>query len=173
MSAMAGYTYEHPHLELKTQPRFCPVSLSLYMTDAGNTKGGSIIVLFDWFGISCMTTAIFCFYLENILIQTSQTGGQRYSDTAPFSIPWLKKSTSLAAALNVDKLTTIFAMNLIILCCDLGSDFSSLSLARYQLDSNPQPGDDESCLLPLCCCLWPSPSWLFNKPTYEHFSVIG
>jgi len=28
----------------------------------------------------------FCFYLQNRLIQTSQTGGQRYSDTAPFSI---------------------------------------------------------------------------------------
>ena len=34
-----------------------------------------------------MTTEIFCFYLQNILIQTSQTGGQRYSDTSPFSIP--------------------------------------------------------------------------------------
>jgi hypothetical protein len=26
-----------------------------------------------------------CFYLQNILIQTSQTGGQQYSDTPPFS----------------------------------------------------------------------------------------
>ncbi len=33
-----------------------------------------------------MTTEIFCFYLQNRLIQTSQTGGQFYSDT--FSIPW-------------------------------------------------------------------------------------
>jgi hypothetical protein len=30
----------------------------------------------------------FCFYLQNRLIQTSQTGGQRYSDTSPFSIPF-------------------------------------------------------------------------------------
>jgi len=36
-----------------------------------------------------MTTANFCFYLQNGLIQTSQTGGQWYSDTSPFSIPWL------------------------------------------------------------------------------------
>jgi len=36
-----------------------------------------------------MTTDNFCFYLQNRLIQTSQTGGQRYSDTSPFSIPWL------------------------------------------------------------------------------------
>jgi hypothetical protein len=31
---------------------------------------------------------IFVFYLQNRLIQTSQTGGQQYSDTPPFSIPW-------------------------------------------------------------------------------------
>ncbi len=37
-----------------------------------------------------MTTDNFCFYLQNRLIQTSQTGGQWYSDTSPFSIPWLK-----------------------------------------------------------------------------------
>jgi hypothetical protein len=36
-----------------------------------------------------MTTEIFCFYLQNGLIQTSQTGGQWYSDSSPFSIPWL------------------------------------------------------------------------------------
>jgi hypothetical protein len=34
-----------------------------------------------------MTTDNFCFYLPNRLIQTSQTGGQHYSDTSPFSIP--------------------------------------------------------------------------------------
>ncbi len=36
-----------------------------------------------------MTIDIFCFYLQNRLIQTSQTGGQWYSDTSPFSIPWI------------------------------------------------------------------------------------
>jgi hypothetical protein len=36
-----------------------------------------------WFGISCMTTDNFCFYFQNRLIQTNQTGGQRYSDTLP------------------------------------------------------------------------------------------
>ncbi len=66
----------------------------LEMTDsAGNTKGGkyhcTIDLLFDWFGISCMTTDNFCFYLQNRQIQTSQTGGQWYSDTSPFSIPCL------------------------------------------------------------------------------------
>jgi hypothetical protein len=37
-----------------------------------------------------MTTDNFCFCLQNRLIQTNQTGGQWYSDTSPFSIPWLK-----------------------------------------------------------------------------------
>jgi hypothetical protein len=37
-----------------------------------------------------MTTDDTCFYLQNRLMQTSQTGGQWYSDTSPFSIPWIK-----------------------------------------------------------------------------------
>jgi hypothetical protein len=48
-----------------------------------------------------MTTDNFCFYLQNRLIQTSQTGGQWYSDTSPFSIfsiPWLQ-GTYLSGAL--------------------------------------------------------------------------
>jgi hypothetical protein len=40
-----------------------------------------------------MSTDNFCFYLQNRLIQTSNTGGQQYSDTSPFSIPWGKLST--------------------------------------------------------------------------------
>jgi len=35
-----------------------------------------------------MTADNFCFYLQNRIIQTSQTGGQWYSDASPFSIPW-------------------------------------------------------------------------------------
>jgi hypothetical protein len=34
-----------------------------------------------------MTTDNFCFNLQNRIIQTSQSGGQQYSDTSPFSIP--------------------------------------------------------------------------------------
>ncbi len=58
---------------------------------AGNTKRGkyhcTVDLLFDWFGISCMTTDNFNFYLQNILMQTSQTGGQWYNDTSPYTIP--------------------------------------------------------------------------------------
>jgi hypothetical protein len=35
-----------------------------------------------------MTTDNICFHLQNRLIQTSETGGQWYNDTSPFSIPW-------------------------------------------------------------------------------------
>jgi hypothetical protein len=37
-----------------------------------------------------MTTDNFYFYLQNRLIQTSQTGG----NTSPFSIPWVKTQRS-------------------------------------------------------------------------------
>jgi hypothetical protein len=68
--------------------------------EPGNTKGESITVLLTscltdlksgiWYG---MTTDNFCFYLQNRLIQTSQTGGLWYSDTSPFSIPCMNSST--------------------------------------------------------------------------------
>jgi hypothetical protein len=47
----------------------------------------TVDLLFDWFGISCITTNNICFYLQNGLNQTIQTEGQRYSDTSPFGIP--------------------------------------------------------------------------------------
>ncbi len=74
------YKTSHQNVEVNRTEPFPSVS-------AGNTKGDDL--LFDWFGISCMTTDNFSFYLQNRLIPTSQTGGQWYSDTSPFSIPWL------------------------------------------------------------------------------------
>jgi hypothetical protein len=65
--------------------------------EAGNTKGGSITVPLTsgLTGLeSAVTTDNFCVYLQNRLIQTSQTGGQWYSDTSPFSIPWWKGLTA-------------------------------------------------------------------------------
>jgi hypothetical protein len=61
--------------------------------EAGNTKGGSITVPLTSYLTAGLESAvrqltIFCFYLQNRLMQPSQTGGQRYSDTSPFSIPW-------------------------------------------------------------------------------------
>jgi hypothetical protein len=43
-----------------------------------------------------MITDIFCFYLQNRLIQNSHTGGQWYSDTSPFSIPCSKQAKQSA-----------------------------------------------------------------------------
>ena len=37
-----------------------------------------------------MITDNFCFYLQNRLIQTSQTGGQWYNDTSPLVFPGLR-----------------------------------------------------------------------------------
>ncbi len=68
---------------------FSPSSplISVCIALQGILKGEyTIDLLFDWFGISCMTTENFCFYLQNRLIQTSQTGDQQYIDTSLFSI---------------------------------------------------------------------------------------
>jgi hypothetical protein len=62
---------------------------------------GIVDLLFDWFGISCMTNDNFCFYLQIRLIQTSQVGGQWYSDTSSQVFPALIDMT-------VDRLTHLF-----------------------------------------------------------------
>jgi hypothetical protein len=59
----------------------------------------TIDLLFDWFGISCMTTDNFCLYLQNRLKQSSQTGGQWYSDTSPFSILCLQPYLQILGSL--------------------------------------------------------------------------
>jgi hypothetical protein len=53
-----------------------------------------------------MTTDNFGFYLKNRLFQTSQTGGQWYSDTSPFSIP-LQKCLEVTNALAYNGLFTL------------------------------------------------------------------
>jgi len=42
-----------------------------------------------------MTNDNFSVYLQNRLGQTSETGGQWYSDTSPFSIPWIQLSSQI------------------------------------------------------------------------------
>jgi hypothetical protein len=58
---------------------------------AGNTKRGkyhcTIDLLFDWFGLVCLANKNKNCQLSYSWFQTSQTGGQHYSDTSPFSIP--------------------------------------------------------------------------------------
>jgi hypothetical protein len=47
-----------------------------------------------------MTSENICFYLQNRLIQTSQTGGQWYIDTSPFSIPCLDNTAMVVSGTN-------------------------------------------------------------------------
>jgi hypothetical protein len=55
----------------------------------------TVDLLFDWFGICCMTIDNFHFYLQNRLIQSDQTGGQWYSDTSPLVLPALGPRTKI------------------------------------------------------------------------------
>ncbi len=57
---------------------------------AGNIKGGSVPLTscIDWFGLVCFAIKNKNCQLSYSWFQTSQTGGQWYSDTSPFSIPW-------------------------------------------------------------------------------------
>ncbi len=48
----------------------------------------SIELLFDWFGLACFINKNKNCQLSYSWLQTSQTGGQQYSDTSHFSIPW-------------------------------------------------------------------------------------
>jgi hypothetical protein len=63
-----------------------------------------------------MATDNLCFYLRNRLIQTSQTGGQWYGKTSPFSIPCLQPHLQMLN-LAMDKLQLTGQI--------LGRDFSS------------------------------------------------
>jgi len=62
-----------------------------------------------------MTNDNFCFYLQNRLIQTSQTGGQWYSDTSPFSIPWVKNGLLSCMQASFFSTCSILAMQHIFL----------------------------------------------------------
>ncbi len=64
---------------------------TVYMGRAENTKGE--VSLYRWPPVWLVWDQLydnwqFLFYLQNRLIQTSQTGGQQYSNTSTFSIPW-------------------------------------------------------------------------------------
>jgi hypothetical protein len=49
-------------------------------------------LLFDWFGLVCFANKNKICQLSYSSFQTSQNGGQRYTDTSPFSIPWFDHS---------------------------------------------------------------------------------
>jgi hypothetical protein len=55
-----------------------------------------------------MTTDNFCFYLQYRLIQTSQTGGQQYSNTSPFSIPCSRQNVSRSSGFRPNDVDCLF-----------------------------------------------------------------
>jgi hypothetical protein len=64
-----------------------------------------------------MTTDNFCFYLQNRLIQTCQTGVQWYSDTSPFMFPGsLLPGFSSLMYCNTSLMVTFIEMK----CCECG-----------------------------------------------------
>ncbi len=100
----SGFTFEEcffPHIRSRSRPSGGQSFKTFYICHwttfsnayTGKTKGGkyhcTVDLLFDWLGIRCMTIDNFCFYLQNRLIRTGQTGGQLYSDTCTFSVPSL------------------------------------------------------------------------------------
>ncbi len=52
----------------------------------------TVDLLFDWFGLVCFANKNKNCKLSYSWFQTSQTGGQLYSDTSPFSIPCVRYS---------------------------------------------------------------------------------
>ncbi len=67
------------------------ISRSLFLLQ-GILKGEyhcTFDILFDWFGLVCLANKSKNCQSSYSWFQTSQTGGQQYSDTSPFSIPWL------------------------------------------------------------------------------------
>jgi hypothetical protein len=74
-----------------------------------------------------MTSDNFCFYLPNRLIQTSQTGGQWYSDTSPFSISCCKYYAKVEESFN--KRTSLFWQ-----ISNIGDDIS-LKISNVNLTS--------------------------------------
>ncbi len=64
---------------------------------------------FDWLGLVCFANKNKNCQLSYSCIQTSQTGGQRYNDTSPFSIPWFR------ASLTDDASVIIYDRNMFII----------------------------------------------------------
>ncbi len=77
----------------------------------GNTKGGkyhcTIELLLDWFGLVCFANKNKNWQLSYSWFQISQTGGQWYSDTSPFSIPWSNALAYYARELFVAEISFI------------------------------------------------------------------
>jgi hypothetical protein len=89
-----------------------------------------------------MTTDIF-FYLQNRRIQTSQTRGQRYSDTFPFSIPCSDLSVLALASLGgatADRNYPILCRVIVVVVAGIfgvhGNDATTLDIMTFNIMVN-------------------------------------
>jgi hypothetical protein len=104
----------------------------------------------------------FCFYLQNRLIQTNQTGGQQYSDISRFSIPWFQPSlTSVAECSTVAK-KKVYLINPTLLFQLFFTVALALVVSRKQ-----DPATHNVTLVASGSEGRPDPG------THEHLSVVG
>jgi hypothetical protein len=82
----------------------------------------TIELLFDWFGLVCFAITNKKCPLSYSRFQTSQTGGQWYSDTSPFSIPCLYYAYLCSWSLQQYIETILFAVH-----CPRSQSKSSIS----------------------------------------------
>ncbi len=87
----------------------------LGLVNQGILKGKypcTVDLLFDWFGLICFANKNKNCQLSYSWFQTSQNGGQRYSDSSPFRIPWvnlsLKKIRPRVKRPAIDKHSNLF-----------------------------------------------------------------
>jgi hypothetical protein len=94
-----------------------------------------------------MTTDNFCFYFQNRLIQTSQTEGQWYSDTSPFSIPCFKHLNSAVADSGKEQKVKLFQVMLLSLASGstVAEQFKG-SRVQIQLSQTTGPKVIKNCL---------------------------
>ncbi len=97
--------------------------------------------LFDWFGLVCFANKNKNCQLSYSWFQTSQTGGQPYSDTSPFSIPWsVRPSLSLSLSLSLQSILTAGHSLLCLSVWSAGCKVLQLFMNKktnLMLDSNP------------------------------------
>ncbi len=79
----------------------------------------TIDLLLDWFGLVCFVNKNINCQLSYSWFQTSQTGGEWYSDTSPFSIPWSTFWFSLRV------------VSLLALCISIKLDLSRTNALAY------------------------------------------
>ncbi len=122
----------------------------------------TIELLFDWFGLVFFANKNKNCQLSYSWFQTSQTGGQWYNDTPPFSIPWFYSTHNcilwkffghfyhLLRSVSTWDLKSPETQFDAILYLTVDIFVAIFSLWRYRRqDSNPQPWDDEASVLPL------------------------